>query len=72
MHHQERPGNSDLKVPKAAAQAHEAFEVEIDLTKIFENPTITAIAELVEAAKMEQDILMSDGEDEDDDEELVI
>ena len=67
-------GGHSILAMQVAAQTHEAFHIEIDLTKIFENPTIATIAALIDATKMEQDILLNnkDNDSEEDDEELVI
>jgi acyl carrier protein len=64
-------GGHSVLAMQIANKALAHFEVELELIKLFENPTIAAIAEMIEGKLAEQQLLMND-EDGDDDEEMVI
>jgi amino acid adenylation domain-containing protein len=64
-------GGHSVLAMQIANKALAHFEVELELIKLFENPTIAAIAEMIEGKLAEQQLLMND-EDGDGDEELVI
>lgn len=65
-------GGHSILAMQIANQALALFKVELELIKLFENPNIAAIAELLDEKITEQQLLMDDEVDEDDDEEFVL
>lgn len=68
-------GGNSLIASQAIAQAQDHFGVEIDLRKLFENPTISETANLIEKALIEQNLLLADDDidlADDDEEEFIL
>jgi acyl carrier protein len=68
-------GGNSLIASQAIAQSQQTFEVEIDLRKLFENPTISESATLIQQAVNEKNLLLTDEEmdlADDDEEEFLL
>ncbi len=66
-------GGHSLLAMQCSTLAHAEFNVELELANIFESPTIAAIAELIDGALVEKQLLLDGSEgDLEDDEEMVI
>ncbi len=64
-------GGHSILAMQVANKAHEQFQVELELSKLFESPTIATIAELIEERVTEQQLLIDDDDDDDDDEFII-
>lgn len=65
-------GGHSLTATQAIARAQEAFAVEVPLREIFENPTIAAIAGLVDKALLEQAVFSNTTATDDDSESFIL
>jgi acyl carrier protein len=66
-------GGHSLMATQILAQLKQRYRVEIELRKVFEEPTIAAVAALIDAKLAEHALLINDDADvADDDEEFVL
>ena len=65
-------GGHSLTAVQALGLAQEQFAVELPLRQIFDNPSIAAIAPLLDKARLEQSVFTASAEDEDDEGESFI
>ena len=65
-------GGHSLSATQALAEARQQFAVELPLRQIFENPTIAAIAALIDEALLEQQVFAEDEADNDDSESFIL
>ncbi len=65
-------GGHSLTATQAISRAQETFAIEVPLRQIFENPTIEAIAELIDTTLLEKSVFNSAGPIDDDAESFIL
>lgn len=65
-------GGHSLSATQAISKAQEVFSIELPLRDIFENPTIAAIAELIDITLLQKSVFSQKSEDDDDTESFIL